>query len=90
MRGTSPPGASWATVATAIAGGQLDFAPIRLQLAEQQREEAGLAGAVRPHHPDLPPAPDRQVRVPEHPRPAAAQLDAVEPDHGMRSAGPGR
>ena len=69
------------------AGGQLDFAPIRLQLAEQQREEAGLAGAVRPHHPDLPPAPDRQVRVPEHPRPAAAQLDAVEPDHGMRSAG---
>ena len=62
-------------------GGQLDIAAVGLELSEEQRNQARLAGAVRSYHTDLLPALDHQVRVIENLDAAAPKLDIVESNH---------
>ena len=69
------------------AGGQLDVAAIRLELAEQHAEQTGLAGAVRSDHTDLLPALDHKARAIENLDATAAKLDVVQANH---RAGPWR
>ena len=62
--------------------GSLDLAPVGLEITEEQRNQARLAGAVRAYHPDLLAALDLQKCMVENLEAATPKLDIVQSDHG--------
>ena len=73
---------------TPIAG-VLQFAGVLMQLAEQQRKQAGFAGTVAAHQPNLFAGVQRDAGAVQHHFGAAAQRDVAQDDHGALRLGSG-
>jgi hypothetical protein len=73
-------------LADAPARRHVDVAGVGMQAAGQQREQAGLAGAVAADEADLLARLQGDAGLVEHDLGAAAQGDAAQGDHGSRSS----
>jgi hypothetical protein len=81
IAGVATAGVSWATCAIVHDDWELDAAGILVRVAEDQREEARLAAAVRSDESSLVARMNGEVRAFQQPLRAARESEVGEPQH---------